>query len=111
MKEIHVRPSTLQAIVLPYTRSASGGLQDLRSVQSAVIALRGPNGVAETTVSAVLSEQTETSLILTHQCVDGELTRAGVYTAWGVFTGDHGTPIQGDPQDFRVRERWERINV
>lgn len=98
-------------MVLPYTRATCGGLQDLRSAQSAVVALRGPNGVAETTVSGVITEQTEDSLLLTHQFEDGEIVRAGVYTAWGLFNTNEGTPIQGDPQDFRARERWERINA
>jgi hypothetical protein len=111
MKEMHVNPSTDQALVMTYAKSASGGIQDMRTIASAAIVVRGPNGSTETTYPAVISSQTAAGLVLTHTFVAGEFAATGVYTAWGLFTPNTGTPIQGEPQDFRVKERWERLTA
>lgn len=110
MIEMHASPSTLQSMIMTCAKSASGGIQDMRTVASAVFSVRGPDGAATTTYSATISAQTSAGLTLTHVFTSGELAAPGVYNVWPIFTLSGGATIQGEPQNFRVKERWERLN-
>lgn len=97
MQSIHVNPVSPQALVM--TCTPSNALPDMTQVQSSVLVLADPNGLA-IELSATISAQSPSSLTLTHLFAPGEVVRVGTYSVYPVHTIATGT-IRGSTQQFQ----------
>ncbi len=103
---IHIDPVAPQSLLLNLTPAVAGDI-DLSTVSAAVLHVQTPqNGYAEETWTASLSNQTTTTLRLTHIFIAGEADTAGPYTVVAVLTCTAGT-VKGDPVVFTVKGKYE----
>jgi hypothetical protein len=121
-QEMHVNPGPTQALRLPCAKSEkTGGIQDMTTVASSTIEVYGPSSypvfdssVKRTTLTAVATSATSSLLVLIHQFAANEFTEAqgfvaGYYVALPIHLTANGTPVQGQPIPFRLRNPWERL--
>jgi hypothetical protein len=99
--EIHVPPSTLQAIILDVTPDESR-VDDLNDVATASLRVKDPSGT-ETDLVVVMSNRTSRTLRITHQFTTedveegGCITLPGLYSVWGLLTITGFTPVEVGP--------------
>jgi hypothetical protein len=82
-------------------------MANLSTVTSAVLNVRRGDGTI-TTWTATLSNQTSTTLTLTHLLGVGDVTTAGVYVIRATLTLTAGT-VRSEPQRLRVLGFYEVV--
>jgi len=95
---IHVNPLSPQKIVMKCT--AGDSANDMRQVTSSVLKLKRPDGTIAT-LSAIISDQTQSQLTLSHLFEVGDVPKAGVYRIYPVHSMPTGT-IRGATQQFEA---------
>lgn len=108
MLEIHQSPSAALAMRMPCAKSSA--VPNMLLVSASVFCIRRDQTGEVVRRPAVISEQTEDGLTLTYQFVDGaDFTEVGLYSVWPVHLVND-EEVQGQPQQVRVRFKWEKIS-
>lgn len=95
---IHVNPMSPQKIVMKCT--AGDAANDMRQVTSSVFRLKRPDGTIAT-LTAIISDQVQASLTLSHLFEVGDVPKVGVYKIFPVHTVPTGM-IRGATQQFEA---------
>lgn len=95
-----VGPETYALDITPGTTGV-----DLSTVTAAILYVRKSDG-SETTWAVAMSNQTATTLTVTHVYVSGDVDLSGDYVAFAVLTIPSGA-VRNAPDPIRVRGRFE----
>lgn len=109
-KKIHA-PTSAQ--VFSMVATAGDPSQDMRTMTSGALMLRGPSRTVHT-IPATLGTATQTSVAVTSAAIDpaqGEAAAQaiGVYAMWAIVSGPSGIPLKANnnPLLFSVVKDWE----
>ncbi len=103
MNDVYVGLVAPYAYVLDLVPGDSG--VDLATVTAGLLHVRDPDG-NETTWTVALSNQTMTTLTLTHEYVTGDVAVSGEFVIYANLTIPAGT-VRSVPQPLTVHERFE----
>ena len=108
MLEIHRNPSAALAMVMPC--ASSSAIPNMALVAGALFKIRRDQTGEIQQRPAEISEQSAGGLTLTYRYVDGvDFQNVGLYTVWPVHL-INDEPVQGQPNQVRVRYEWEKVN-
>ncbi len=103
---IHIGPIAPEALVLDLTPEVAADI-DLSTVSAAVLHVQTPqNGYAEEIWACGITNQSATTLRLTHTFLAADADKEGIYTVVAILTCTAGT-VKSDPREFRVKGKYE----